>query len=85
MKYPTVVRSSQHGTVASFGTQRTKSELASHPKIQYCLLAEFTWTGFDYVGEVGLGCHAFVDEKDTFLGAFPWIAAWYCDPPSGNE
>lgn len=43
------------------------------------VLGDFTWTGFDYLGEVGLGRHAFTDEKDTFLGAFPWVAAWCGD------
>ncbi|MDQ0691288.1 glycoside hydrolase family 2 TIM barrel-domain containing protein [Arthrobacter sp. W4I7] len=43
------------------------------------VIGDFTWTGFDYVGEVGLGRHAFADEKDTFLGAFPWVAAWCGD------
>jgi beta-galactosidase len=43
------------------------------------VIGDFTWTGFDYIGEVGLGRHAFADEKDTFLGAFPWVAAWCGD------
>lgn len=43
------------------------------------VIGDFTWTGFDYVGEVGLGRHAFADEKDTFLGAYPWVAAWCGD------
>ena len=43
------------------------------------VIGDFTWTGFDYLGEVGLGRHAFADEKDTFLGAYPWIAAWCGD------
>ena len=43
------------------------------------VIGDFTWTGFDYLGEVGLGRHPFADEKDTFLGAFPWVAAWCGD------
>jgi hypothetical protein len=43
------------------------------------VIGDFTWTGFDYLGEVGVGRHAFTDDKDTFLGAFPWVAAWCGD------
>ncbi|WP_243076315.1 glycoside hydrolase family 2 TIM barrel-domain containing protein [Microbacterium sp. SS28] len=43
------------------------------------VIGDFTWTGFDYLGEVGLGRHAFADDKDTFLGAYPWVAAWCGD------
>ena len=43
------------------------------------VIGDFTWTGFDYLGEVGLGRHPFADEKDTFLGAYPWVAAWCGD------
>jgi hypothetical protein len=43
------------------------------------VIGDFTWTGFDYLGEVGVGRHPFTDEKDTFLGAYPWIAAWCGD------
>jgi beta-galactosidase len=43
------------------------------------VIGDFTWTGLDYVGEVGLGRHSFTDDKDTFLGAYPWIAAWCGD------
>lgn len=59
--------------VAQIGTSWDLVERLPH------VLGDFTWTGFDYLGEVGLGRHAFADEKDTFLGAFPWVAAWCGD------
>lgn len=43
------------------------------------VIGDFTWTGFDYLGEVGLGRHPFTDDRDTFLGAYPWVAAWCGD------
>ena len=43
------------------------------------VIGDFTWTGIDYLGEVGLGRHAFTDDRETFLGAYPWVAAWCGD------
>ncbi|WP_062464238.1 glycoside hydrolase family 2 TIM barrel-domain containing protein [Demequina soli] len=46
------------------------------------VLGDFTWTGWDYLGEVGIGRVRYLDdadEMDAFSGAFPWIAAWCGD------
>ena len=44
------------------------------------LLGDFTWTGYDYLGEVGIGRVRFTDDSETgFQAPFPWIAAWCGD------
>lgn len=44
------------------------------------LLGDFTWAGFDYLGEAGVGRVRFPDEHDTaFEAGYPWVAAWCAD------
>ncbi len=46
------------------------------------VLGDFTWTGWDYLGEVGIGRGRYPDQKaDTadFHGEYPWLTAWCGD------
>ncbi|MHA7179402.1 glycoside hydrolase family 2 TIM barrel-domain containing protein [Arthrobacter sp. MDB2-24] len=42
------------------------------------VLGDFTWTGWDYLGEVGIGRSAPVSD-DGLSASYPWIAAWCGD------
>lgn len=49
-----------------------------HPHV----LGDFTWTGWDYLGEVGIGRAQYRDEAidaESFGGGYPWISAWSGD------
>jgi len=43
------------------------------------ILGDFTWTGWDYLGEVGIGRVQYADLPPVFEAPFPWIAAWVGD------
>jgi beta-galactosidase len=44
------------------------------------LLGDFTWTGWDYLGEVGLGRPAYTDDTHPPMsGPYPWRVAWSGD------
>lgn len=43
------------------------------------VIGDFTWTGWDYLGEVGIGRMRYTDEPATFAAPYPWIAAWCGD------
>lgn len=43
------------------------------------VIGDFTWTGFDYLGEVGIGGAQCTDSTSQFTAPFPWIAAWCGD------
>jgi beta-galactosidase len=43
------------------------------------VLGDFTWTGWDYLGEVGIGRNQFLDEPSAFEAPFPWLTAWCGD------
>lgn len=45
------------------------------------VIGDFTWTGFDYLGEVGIGRahHLAEGEAPSLSGPYPWIAAWCGD------
>lgn len=43
------------------------------------ILGDFTWTGWDYLGEVGIGRVQYADVAPVFEAPFPWIAAWVGD------
>ncbi len=48
------------------------------------VIGDFTWTGWDYLGEVGIGRVEFADEKPerpmkAFGGDFPYLTAWCGD------
>ena len=42
-----------------------------HPTV----LGDFTWAGWDYLGEVGIGRTRYLDEPQQFEAPFPWISA----------
>jgi beta-galactosidase len=48
------------------------------------VIGDFTWTGWDYLGEAGIGRTAYGDEGSggglaSFLGEYPWRTAWCGD------
>jgi beta-galactosidase len=45
------------------------------------VLGDFTWTGWDYLGEVGVGRAQYLaeGERPSFEAPYPWIAAWAGD------
>jgi beta-galactosidase len=48
------------------------------------VIGDFTWTGWDYLGEAGIGRVEFGDAPTegamgSFLGAYPWLTAWCGD------
>jgi len=43
------------------------------------ILGDFSWTGWDYLGEVGIGRVQYADVPPVFEAPFPWIAAWVGD------
>ena len=45
------------------------------------VLGDFTWTGWDYLGEVGVGRAQYLAEGDqpSFEAPYPWITAWAGD------
>ena len=44
------------------------------------LIGDFTWTGWDYLGEAGIGRVNYADEGPQSFGApFPWRTAWCGD------
>jgi beta-galactosidase len=56
------------------------AKVLAHPNV----IGDFTWTGWDYLGEVGIGRrdHSEGDAEpgiSSFLGPYPWRAAWCGD------
>lgn len=45
------------------------------------VLGDFTWTGWDYLGEVGVGRVTYADDQAAggFMAPFPWLTAWVGD------
>ncbi len=46
------------------------------------VIGDFTWTGWDYLGEVGIGATAYAEDPDAKPGLereFPWLTAWCGD------
>lgn len=47
------------------------------------VIGDFTWTGWDYLGETGIGATRYVDEGDgagaSFSGGYPELTAWCGD------
>jgi beta-galactosidase len=46
------------------------------------VIGDFTWTGWDYLGEVGLGRTDYTDDPQVRGGgdpAYPWLLAWCGD------
>ncbi len=51
--------------------------VTEHPHV----LGDFTWTGWDYLGEAGLGSTRYVGEDGTepAYAPYPWLLAWCGD------
>jgi beta-galactosidase len=46
------------------------------------VIGDFTWTGWDYLGEVGIGATAYAEDpeaKASLEREFPWLTAWCGD------
>ena len=43
------------------------------------VIGDFTWTGWDYLGEVGIGRVHYTDEPVAFQAPYPWLTAWCGD------
>ena len=48
------------------------------------VIGDFTWTGWDYLGEVGVGRVEYGDEPSplgmtAFVADYPWLTAWCAD------
>lgn len=46
------------------------------------VIGDFTWTGWDYLGEVGIGSVQYADDRDAsrqLEREFPWLTAWTGD------
>jgi beta-galactosidase len=48
------------------------------------VIGDFTWTGWDYLGEAGIGRVEYATDPpenpmSAFQGAYPWLAAWCGD------
>ncbi|MFK4851906.1 glycoside hydrolase family 2 TIM barrel-domain containing protein [Microbacterium sp. ZW T6_19] len=45
------------------------------------VIGDFTWTGWDYLGEVGIGRVQYLadGEGPSFAAPYPWLAAWCGD------
>ena len=48
------------------------------------LIGDFTWTGWDYLGEAGVGRVVYSEQgaspaPPSFMGEYPWLTAWCGD------
>ncbi|MFJ4166901.1 glycoside hydrolase family 2 TIM barrel-domain containing protein [Microbacterium sp. NPDC089698] len=43
------------------------------------VIGDFTWTGWDYIGEVGIGRPRYQGESLELEAPFPWLLAWCGD------
>jgi len=43
------------------------------------VIGDFTWVGWDYLGEVGIGRTRYADEPPEFEAPYPWLTAWTGD------
>ncbi|MDX3191715.1 DUF4982 domain-containing protein [Streptomyces sp. MN03-5084-2B] len=43
------------------------------------VIGDFTWTGWDYLGEAGVGRPQYADAPAAFLGGYPWLTGWVGD------
>ncbi|NQX12569.1 glycoside hydrolase family 2 protein [Microbacteriaceae bacterium VKM Ac-2855] len=43
------------------------------------VIGDFTWTGWDYLGEVGVGRVQYTDTPPAFEAPYPWVTAWTGD------
>jgi len=81
---------SRFGIDAELSPHRIIAATESHPsRIDLCwtgvtdhtgVIGDFTWTGWDYLGEAGIGRVAYGELGDGgFQGAWPWLTAWCGD------
>ena len=64
----------------TFGSQigRLWPMVVSSPNV----IGDFTWTGWDYLGEVGIGATSYAEDPDAAPGLereFPYLTAWCAD------
>jgi beta-galactosidase len=62
------------------GSETYPQKIASNWKLVETMnhvIGDFTWTGWDYLGEVGLGKVSYNGEATN--GEYPWITAWCGD------
>ncbi|GAB2971790.1 glycoside hydrolase family 2 TIM barrel-domain containing protein [Frigoribacterium salinisoli] len=43
------------------------------------VIGDFTWTGWDYLGEAGAGRVQYADAPSSFEAPYPWLTAWTGD------
>ncbi|MBD5382655.1 glycoside hydrolase family 2 TIM barrel-domain containing protein [Clavibacter sepedonicus] len=43
------------------------------------VIGDFTWSGWDYLGEVGVGRVKYEGESTGFDGEYPWLTSWSAD------
>lgn len=43
------------------------------------VIGDFTWVGWDYLGEVGIGRTRYADQPPEFEAPYPWLSAWSGD------
>lgn len=43
------------------------------------VIGDFTWSGWDYLGEVGVGRVKYEGDPEAFDGDFPWLTSWSAD------
>jgi beta-galactosidase len=65
------------------GSETFPPDIASNwrlvEKLSY-VIGDFTWTGWDYLGEVGIGKVEYnADGMNNLSGNYPWITAWCGD------
>jgi beta-galactosidase len=81
---------SRFGIDAALFPHRVVAATESHPsRIDLCwtgvtdhanVIGDFTWTGWDYLGEAGIGRIAYGEVGEGgFHGAWPWLTAWCGD------
>jgi beta-galactosidase len=64
------------------GTETHNTNIAQNwPKVLELahVIGDFTWTGWDYLGEVGLGRVEYGEDSGLLMGDYPWLAAWCAD------
>ena len=64
------------------GTETHNTNIAQNwPKVLALphVIGDFTWTGWDYLGEVGLGRVEYGEDRGLLMGDYPWLAAWCAD------
>lgn len=64
------------------GSETFSTRIASNwPRIEELshVIGDFTWTGWDYLGESGIGRPHYADTTTGVQGPFPWLTAWCGD------